>query len=181
MSIAVIHGSTRANGNTEYLTHQAVPKENVTHIYLRDCIIEPIKDERHSEDGFKVINDDNNQITDIMLSHDVLIFSTPIYWYSMSGVMKNFIDRWSQTVREKNYAHFRDCMKGKKVYVIAVGGDSPHIKGLPLVQQFQYICDFFEMSFEGYVIGNAVKPGEIQKDELALSNASLLLKNLLSI
>lgn len=178
MSIAIIHGSSRENGNTDYLTSKAIGKESGTHIFLRDHQIQPIVDERHAEAGFQEVTDDHKQLIDLILIHDVLVFSTPIYWYSMSGPMKIFIDRTSQIMRDPDYTHFKQGMKGKKVYVIAVGGDHPHVKGLPLIQQFQYICQYYSMSFEGYVIGKASKPGEIEKDQKALQAASLLLKDI---
>ncbi|WP_156290119.1 flavodoxin family protein [Oceanobacillus salinisoli] len=176
MKVAVIHGSTRVNGNTEYLTYQAVPKEKGTHIYLRDYFIQPIIDERHTENGFREVHDDHKKLINKMMEHDTIVFSTPIYWYSMSGPMKIFIDRWSQILRDEEYPHFREELKKKKVYVIAVGGDNPTIKGLPLIEQFNYICQFYGMSFEGYVIGKASKPGQIINDHKALKAASVLLE-----
>lgn len=178
MTIAIIHGSSRENGNTEYLTYQAISKEKGTHIYLRDHSLHPIIDERHAVDGFQEVNDNHKKLIDQILTHDVIVFSTPIYWYSMSGPMKIFIDRSSQIMRDPDYTHFKEGMKGKKVYVIAVGGDQPRIKGLPLIQQFQYICQYYSMSFEGYVIGKASKPGDIKKDKKAIAAASILLKDI---
>ncbi|SET81198.1 hypothetical protein SAMN05421676_108151 [Salinibacillus kushneri] len=66
-------------------------------------------------------------------------------------------------------------MRSKTAFVIAVGGDNPHIKGLPLIQQFQYIFEFAGVSFEGYVIGEGNKPGEIRHDKQALHLANKLL------
>lgn len=40
-----------------------------------------------------VINDDMKEILEKMLSADVLVFATPIYFYEMSGQMKTFLDR----------------------------------------------------------------------------------------
>jgi len=177
MKIVVIHGSTRDNGNTEYLTYKAVAKEGGTHIYLRNHLIQPITDYRHTEEGFPPAEDDHEKLIDQMLEHDVIVFSTPIYWYSMSGIMKTFIDRFSQILRTPGYSHFREELKKKKVYLIAVGGDNPHIKGLPLVQQMNYICQFYGMTFAGYVIGKASKPGEIIHDTNALQAASFLLES----
>ncbi|RLL42790.1 flavodoxin family protein [Oceanobacillus piezotolerans] len=176
MKIAVIHGSTRINGNTEYLTYQAVPKEKGTHLYLRDYNIKPIIDERHTEEGFTKVDDDLNELIDRVLEHDIFLFSTPIYWYSMSGPMKTFLDRWSQILRDSAYPDFREDLKKKVAYLIAVGGDTPTIKGLPLVQQFNYICQFYSMPFGGYVIGKASRPGDIVHDKRALHQASLLLE-----
>ncbi|WP_087973733.1 flavodoxin family protein [Oceanobacillus rekensis] len=176
MKIIVFHGSTRDNGNTELLTYQAVPKEKGTHIYLRDYNVLPIIDQRHDESGFDVVEDHHKDLINQMLSHDVIVFSTPIYWYSMSAPMKIFIDRWSQILRDPGYVHFREELSKKKAYLIAVGGDTPKIKGLPLVQQFNYICQFYKMTFADYVIGKASKPGEITKDTAALKAASTLIK-----
>lgn len=176
MEIIVFHGSTRVHGNTEFLAYQAVPKEKGTHIYLRDYTVNSIIDQRHDAKGFDPNTDNHQWLIDQMLAHEIIVFATPIYWYSMSGPMKTFIDRWSQILRDPAYPHFREALSKKKVYLIAVGGDTPTIKGLPLVQQFNYICQFYKMSFEGYVIGKASKPGEILQDKPALKAASLLIK-----
>ncbi|QQZ09681.1 flavodoxin family protein [Heyndrickxia vini] len=174
MTIAVIYGGTRTNGNTETLTDLAVNGVEVEKIYLSDNIIQPIIDGRHSEEGFQEVSDDYNFIIDQLLPHDTWIFATPIYWYSMSGVMKNFIDRWSQTMRDTNYPEFKAQMSKKKAYVIAVGGDDPYIKGLPMIQQFQHIFDFMGMSFDGYVLGEGNKPGDILNDKKAMCAATEL-------
>lgn len=180
MSIAVIYGSTRENGNTEWLAEHVIKGLPVEKVFLKEFQILPITDERHSQMGFQEVADDYNKVIERVMKHDILIFATPIYWYSMSGTMKLFIDRWSQTLRDQNFPDFRTELGKKSVYVVAVGGDRPTIKGLPMIQQFQYICDFFGMRFEGYVIGKASKPGDIQHDAKAIAAAGqlqLLLNN----
>jgi multimeric flavodoxin WrbA len=178
MKIAVIYGGTRPKGNTETLTELAIKGLEVERIHLKDYKINPIEDYRHSEEGFSEVNDDYNSIIARILPHDILIFATPIYWYSMSGTMKNFIDRWSQTLRDPKFPNFKENMSKKKVYVIAVGGDTPYLKGLPLIQQFQYIFGFMGSSFEGYVLGKGNQPGEILSDNVALTAAEELRKKL---
>ena len=153
MSIAVIYGGNRSNGNVETLTKLATQGLMIEEIYLKDCVIQPIIDKRHAAEGFTDVSDDYNAVIDRILPHDIFIFSTPIYWYSMTGAMKNFIDRWSQTLRDPNYPDFKALMSSKKAYVIAVGGDEPYIKGLPMIQQFQHIFDFVGITFEGYILG----------------------------
>lgn len=171
MSIVVLYGSTREDSNTEWLTEKVISGIPVEKIYLKDYKILPIKDERHSVNGFQDVDDDYNTLIDRVLKHDIILFATPIYWYSMSGTMKLFIDRWSQTLRDTNFPNFKSDLGKKKAFVIAVGGDRPTIKGLPLIQQFQYIFDYFGCSFEGYVIGKASKPGEMYQDQKAISAA----------
>ncbi|AIM16523.1 flavodoxin family protein [Neobacillus sedimentimangrovi] len=179
MSIAVIYGGTRPNGNSEKLTELVIQDIATEKIYLRDFNIQPIIDMRHSKDGFQERNDDYNSIIDRILPHDILIFSTPIYWYSMSGTMKNFIDRWSQTLRDPKYPDFKSKMASKKAFVIAVGGDDPYIKGLPLIQQFQYIFDFMGIEFAGYILGNGNKPEEVLQDKVALFAATQMRNKLI--
>ncbi|MTH53734.1 flavodoxin family protein [Bacillus mangrovi] len=174
MSIAVIHGGTRAEGNTEHLTMRAMKDLNVENIYLKDARIKPIEDMRHAPEGFQDAGDDYHAIISKVLQHDVLVFSTPIYWYSMSGTMKNFIDRWSQSMRDPKIGNFKEQMSRKKAYVIAVGGDQPSIKGLPMIQQFVHIFGFMGTSFEGYIIGEANQPGEIEQDQEAVFAADRL-------
>ncbi|MNU08106.1 putative NAD(P)H-dependent FMN-containing oxidoreductase YwqN [compost metagenome] len=53
--------------------------------------------------------------------------------------------------------------------MIGVGDDEPHLKGIPLVQQFQYIFDFTRTKYEGYILGKGNQPGDILKDEDALA------------
>lgn len=168
----VIHGSSRQNGNTEALTHMMIEGVETEQIYLRDYTVHPITDQRHDAEGFQTVHDDYEHLTKRMLEHDTIIFATPLYWYGMSGHMKNFVDRWSQSLRDTSL-HFKEKMKGKKMYVVIVGGDNPQLKALPLIAQFQYIFDFIGSSFEGYIIGNANGLDEIQNDAEALTKAKI--------
>lgn len=51
MSIAIIYGGTRQNGNTEILTEKAVQGITAEKIYLKDFKIQSIEDLRHEEGG----------------------------------------------------------------------------------------------------------------------------------
>ncbi|MFY0543343.1 flavodoxin family protein [Brevibacillus sp. H7] len=172
MKILVLHGSSREGGNTEKLTNIALEGIPHTSIFLREKEIHAIEDKRHDPDGFQPVDDDYDEVIRAVLEHDILIFSTPIYWYGMSGLMKDFVDRWSQSLRDKRF-NFKEAMSKKKAYVIITGGDQPRIKGLPLIQQFQYIFSFVDMPFAGYIIGEGNKPGEILNDRRALEEAKI--------
>ncbi|WP_433946733.1 flavodoxin family protein [Paenibacillus sp. SN-8-1] len=167
MSIAVIYGSSRRNGNSEQLAKRLTEGFEADHIYLADYQIKPIQDYRHTEKE-PYPEDDYRAVIDRVLAKDKLVFATPIYWYGASGLTKTFIDRWSQSLREDRDG-FLAKFRGKSAWVIGIGDDEPHLKGIPLVQQFQYIFDFTGTKYEGYILGRANRPGDILEDEDALA------------
>ncbi|MGN7311027.1 flavodoxin family protein [Alkalicoccobacillus gibsonii] len=172
MKIGVIYGSTRANGNTERLAEEVVKElPNVTRINLLDYQFKDITDQRHDAKGFSPVEDEYNKIIDQMLECDVLLFASPIYWYGMTSMMKRFVDRWSQTVRDERYPKFKEQMSKKDAYIIAVGGDHPREKAMPLVQQFIYTCGFIGLNYKGFLLGEGSKPNDIIMDHKALEEA----------
>ncbi|TQR39562.1 flavodoxin family protein [Lysinibacillus sphaericus] len=178
MNITAFIGSSRAGSNSEQLTDYVLDGINYVKIDLKNLTIEPINDLRHDNNGFQFVDDDYDQIIHAFLTSDLVIFATPIYWYSMSGIMKNMVDRLSQAIRDERFPQLKEKLQTTEALVVAVGGDDPYIKGLPMIQQFQYIFDFLKMPFSSYIIGEANKPGEIIHDEQALMQASILNKKL---
>lgn len=164
----VLLGSTRKNGNSEWLAHEAVKETEFTTVALADLSIQAIVDQRHEDGGFTHIKDDYDHLVELMLSHERIIFATPLYWYGMSGPMKDFFDRWSQYLRDDRFQLKAELQK-KENYVIISGGKDAGVKGLPLVQQFAYIFEFMGMTFNDYVIGKGVKPGEVKEDTVAIA------------
>ncbi|MBM7096194.1 flavodoxin family protein [Bacillus sp. H-16] len=169
----VIYGSTRAGGNSERLAKEITKGLETEEVVLREKRVLDIVDRRHGSDGFERMCDDYYDVLGRMLTHETIMFVTPLYWYGMSGTMKRFIDRWSESLRDERM-NFREKMKGKRMYVVVSGGDDPKQKALPLILQFQHIFAFFGAQFEGYVIGNGNKPGDIAKDQLAKNEAASL-------
>ncbi|MGE7954558.1 flavodoxin family protein [Lysinibacillus xylanilyticus] len=178
MNITAFIGSSRADSNSEQLADYVL--EGIRHekIDLKNLTIEPIHDLRHDNNGFQFVDDDYDQIIHAFLTSDLVIFATPIYWYSMSGIMKNMVDRLSHAIRDERFPQLKEKLQNIEAIVLAVGGDAPYIKGLPMIQQFQYIFDFLKMQFSSYIIGEANTPGEIRHDEQALAQAAILNKQL---
>ncbi|RJE90374.1 flavodoxin family protein [Paenibacillus sp. 1011MAR3C5] len=175
MGIAIIYGSSRRNGNSEQLAKRLVDGFDADHIYLSDYAIHPIQDYRHSEEE-PYPDDDYHHVISRVLDQEKLVFATPIYWYGPSGLTKTFIDRWSQSLRE-NKTDFLARLAAKSAWLIGVGDDEPHLKGIPLVQQFQYIFEYTGTSFEGYILGKANRPGDILQDDAALAAVEEIRKN----
>lgn len=63
-----------------------------------------------------VIHDDADAIAQKMLTADVIVFATPIYYYEMSGQMKTILDR-ANPLYPSDYA-FRD------IYLLATAADA---------------------------------------------------------
>ncbi len=173
MKLFVIYGSSRKNGNSEVLTKRALEHlktDQYRQVTLLDYHIEPIIDERHTASGFQPVDDDYEILIEELMNYDAILFATPLYWYGMSGRLKNFIDRFTQSMRSEKY-DFKEFMKGKKMFVVIAGGPSSPVTALPLLQQFQLISQFFSMDFSGYMIGKGVKPLEVLEDEESVTAA----------
>ncbi|MGN4127944.1 flavodoxin family protein [Lysinibacillus sphaericus] len=178
MNITAFIGSSRQHSNSEELTDYVL--EGVAHqkLFIKDLNIQPIHDLRHDAQGFQFVDDDYDQIIHALMTSDIVVFATPIYWYSMSGIMKNMVDRLSHAIRDERFPQLKEKLLTTQAIVLAVGGDDPKIKGLPMIQQFHYIFNFLNMPFSSYILGEANKPGEIANDEQAVVQAALLNKQL---
>lgn len=62
-----------------------------------------------------VQRDDMKEILDKMVTADVIVFATPVYFYSMNGRMKNFIDRTVPRYTE---------IRNKEFYFIMTSADT---------------------------------------------------------
>lgn len=172
MKISVVYGSAAPLENIEMLTRHVIEgKPDVTEIYLRDFDMK--NRDQIQRSGEK---DDYIQIIDQIIESDVLILAMPMYCYGMSGLMKTFVDRWPQVDEDDPSKHFMKAMRGKQVYLIITGKDDPRKKALPIIQQFKYICRAAGMDFNGYLIGEAANPGEIEKDKEVINQARALNK-----
>jgi multimeric flavodoxin WrbA len=177
MRILALYCSARRGGNSELLLDRAVDGLPATRIYLSELAIDPIQDLRHDPAGFPPVDGPVRDLFEAMLSHDLLLFGCPIYWYGMPTHLKLLVDRWSQALRDPSL-NFKERMRGKLAYVLLTGGDKPRVKGLPLVQQFIYALDFVGVEVADYIIGQGNKPGEILQDERAVAGADWLNKQL---
>ncbi|MEM0380208.1 MAG: flavodoxin family protein [Desulfurococcaceae archaeon] len=74
-----------------------------------------------------IIKDDFNKIGEKILESHAIIFVSPIYWYNVSGVLKNFIDRMT-CFEHMIFINGRSIVEGKTVGFIAVGNDAGGIQ-----------------------------------------------------
>ncbi|MEM2146908.1 MAG: flavodoxin family protein [Candidatus Jordarchaeaceae archaeon] len=99
MKVTALVGSPRKGGNTDLLIDKILEGAknagaSTRKIYLYDQMILPCADCRKCLKDLKCReNDDMQKIYQEIDDSDVIIFGTPIYWYTMSAVMKLLVDR----------------------------------------------------------------------------------------
>jgi multimeric flavodoxin WrbA len=113
----IIVGSSRSNGNTTKIVDEIATQYNIDVINLNDYKFSYYDYEsKNREDDFLPL------IKLIIEKYDTLIFATPVYWYSMSGIMKVFFDRFSDLIRiEKETGRE---LRGKNFAVISNSHES---------------------------------------------------------
>lgn len=96
MRKVIIFGSSRSDGETRKVVDELIKISGWEMIDLNDYRIS-YYDYEH-----KNLDDDYLPLMrKIIVNYDVLIFATPVYWYSMSGIMKVFFDRITDLLDEE--------------------------------------------------------------------------------
>ena len=94
MKKVIILGSSRKNGETKKVVTELIRISGWDLIDLTDFKISHFDYEHLNR------NDDFiDLLKRITKNYDVLIFATPVYWYSMSGIMKVFFDRMTDLLK----------------------------------------------------------------------------------
>ncbi len=111
----IIQASSRSKGNTAKVVTLL---KAATHF---DSIDLNTKSIGHFNYEFENQNDDFNQLfKSIVNTYEILIFATPVYWYTMSGILKVFFDRISDVlIQEKEVGR---KLRGKQMGVLSNSG-----------------------------------------------------------
>jgi multimeric flavodoxin WrbA len=99
----------------------------------------------------------------LITNYDTLIFATPVYWYSMSGIMKVFFDRFSDLIRIEKETGRK--LRGKKMAVISNSHDSA--LDFDFYIPFKKSADYLGMTYLGDRHFNADIPENKENLELA--------------
>ena len=98
-NVLVISTTLRKGGNSDILAESFIKgaeeaKNNVEKISLIDKKLDYCKGCLSCQKTERcIINDDANEIIEKIKNSDVVVFSTPIYFYEMAGQMKTLLDR----------------------------------------------------------------------------------------
>lgn len=106
MSILFINGSPNKNGNTVALTKKLLKDQNYQSLHLVDYKIYSY--------GQDFEDDQFDEVVSQMSQADTIVIGSPLYWHSMSGCIRNLLDRFYGNVDEK-------LLKGKDIYFVFQG------------------------------------------------------------
>jgi len=124
MKILAVVGSPRPNGNTSYLTDEALGVAKRMGAQTEKILISERKlspcygHEECSSYDTCVQKDDGSEILQKLTEADGLIFATPVYYYDVSAWMKIFIDRLYFL-----YTHDIKCKAKAAGLIVVAGGD----------------------------------------------------------
>lgn len=164
MKIFGILGSSRQGGNTEIMLDIALDKAlsqgiEVSKICLRDLIIKPCDGCNGCfSNGECIVDDDMQQVYEGIRKADGIIWASPVYYWSMSGLTKMALDR--------TYAlNFPELQQAGKIGgLILVAG----IRGtLSAAAPFHMYFTYNHMFAAEVAWGYAGAKGDILKDEYA--------------
>jgi multimeric flavodoxin WrbA len=130
--------------------------------YVREISTFPIIDLKTKNIGefdyeFNNSDDDFHPLMrELVDNYDLIIFATPVYWYSMSGIMKTFFDRISDCLKTEKETGRK--LRGKQMAVISSASDRELKNGfhMPFIESANYLG----MTYSGGVHG-WIENGEI--------------------
>lgn len=86
MSILFINGSPNKNGNTKHLADALLAGKTYETLNLVDYKIYSY--------GQEFDDDQFDEVVDAMKKADTIVIGSPVYWYSLSGALRNLLDRF---------------------------------------------------------------------------------------
>lgn len=160
-NILIISSTLRKYGNSEILAEEFAKGvkdagHNVEFISLRDKEIKFCHGCLACQKTQScVIKDDSNAIVEKMMNADVIVFSTPIYYYAMSGQLKTLLDRANPL--------FASEYKFRDIYFLAAAADTDfHAMDIAINCLQGWIMCFDRAELKGVVKATGVnKPNDI--------------------
>lgn len=98
-------------------------------------------------DGVYQQDDDFLSLAERILESDILVLASPVYWYSVSGVMKTFLDRFSDLI--STHKEMGQRLYGKSVQLFSTGSDDEPPVGFDVPVNLTAI--YFGMDYQGMI------------------------------
>ena len=168
--VIVVSSTPRNGGNSELLAQAFIDGalsagNQVESVIVRDINLKYCIGCMYCQDHDAcVLNDSMNGLYEKFQNADVLVFATPIYYYSVSGQLKTFLDRLNPLYPREN--------KFKDVYLLATAADELTSAMDGAVTAIQGWVDCFDgVSIKGVIRGVGVTDKGDIKGSAALDEA----------
>lgn len=152
MKIVVIKGSPHKNGSSNLLAEQfvkgaqeaghTIAEMDAAHKNIHPCL----GCERCGMNGPCVQKDDMQEIRDALLSSDMVVFVTPVYYFGMSAQLKMVIDRFYSYTTKLS-------AKNLKAALITAAWDSDDDVMPALAAHYQKLCRYMHFRDCGMILG----------------------------
>jgi multimeric flavodoxin WrbA len=164
-NLLVLLGSPRTEGNSEKLAKAFIKganknTSNVEIIRLAEKELKGCKDCRMCWNNGKhcVVPDQMHEIYEALDKADIVVFATPLYWYTWSTQIKPVWDRLLPYVSNKAPR----TLAGKEAILLAVAGDSSEEVFKGLVYSFEKSCSLLGMKIAAKItVPNVYEPSDI--------------------
>jgi len=170
-----ILGSSRKGGNTEVLLDAALQEaqqmgSSVSRIILRDKVIAPCDGCLGcAKTGECVIRDDMQEVYKEIREADGIIWASPVYFWSMSGLTKNALDRTYALLFPK----LQQAGKIGGLILVAAGRGC-----VSASNPFHMYFNYNHMFAAEFTMAYAREKGEIEKDEMAVATARMMVRQM---
>lgn len=156
----IIQASSKSFGNTHKINNYLNKNNDF------DVIDLATKRIGHFDYEFKNSDDDFLSLMEEIISkYDTIIFATPMYWYTMSGMLKVFFDRMSDLLHYKK--ELGRQLRGKKMGFISNSADDDRPNGFEM--PFEKSADYLGMDYLGdvhaYFLEDEIHPQAKEKIE----------------
>jgi len=167
-------GSTRSAGNSEGLARQAARALPATDeqrwLRLTDHPLPPFCDTRHST-GFEAPGGTARLVCEATLAATDLVIVSPVNWYSVAWPVKLYLDHWLAWMRRPELA-FEATLAGRSLWAVLADSDDEGLgNAAPAIDMLRRTADYMAMRWRGALLGHANRPGEIERDGVAMTAA----------
>ena len=139
MSILLINGSPNPSGNTARLAAQLLAGKTYDTIELGTTKV--------YDYGQSFADDQFDEVAQSMKAADTIVFGSPMYWHSFSGILRNLLDRC--------YGPIQDEFAGKRLFFVFQGG-APTREQLDTAEwTISRFAGLYQMRYEGMVTNEA--------------------------
>ncbi|MFF3414329.1 flavodoxin family protein [Streptomyces sp. NPDC002698] len=168
-------GSSRPGGNTESLARKAaeqLPADvEQRWLSLAEHPLPDFVDLRRDGDHVRPPAPSSQALLlDATLTATDIVIASPLYWYSVSGLTKRYLDYWSGWLRTPGL-DFKATLAGRTLWgVTALAHEEPEVAD-PLIGTLNHSAAYMKMRFGGVLLGNGSRPGDVLNDTEALTRA----------